>query len=115
MKSSSFRHSVQINRSRARILAVDRVLGAFRNGVLVSWCLTKYDGSIGTLQTNPDARRLGLASRLMTCVASALFEQQDKVICFVHFDNVASLGMVEKLGYRRTCVFDWVRQDSPDD
>jgi predicted GNAT family acetyltransferase len=75
---------------------------------LVSWCLTKYDGSIGTVFTKPEARKLGLATIVNSYVASKLFEQQDRIYCFVAHDNVASLKMLEKLGYHRICDTDWL-------
>jgi predicted GNAT family acetyltransferase len=82
--------------------------GAYRNEELISWSLTKYNGSIGTVFTKPEARGLGLATILNVRVASKLFEQQDRVHGFVAHDNIASLRMLEKLGYHRTCDVDWL-------
>jgi len=75
---------------------------------LISWSLTQYNGSVGTVFTKPEARRLGLATILNAYVASKIFEQQEQAYCFVAYDNIASLTMLEKLGYRRTCNVDWV-------
>ncbi|CAF1079535.1 unnamed protein product [Rotaria sordida] len=36
--------------------------GAYHNEQLVSWCLTRFDGSFGIVFTLPEFRRLGLAS-----------------------------------------------------
>jgi len=75
---------------------------------LISWSLTKYNGSVGTVFTKPEARGLGLATILNAYVASKIFEQQEQAYCFVAYDNIASLKMFEKLGYRRTCNVDWL-------
>ena len=89
------------------VLRCYRASGAYRNGELISWCLTKYDGSIGTAFTQPNARRLGLSSALCDLVASKVLEVQERVYCFVAQDNVASLGMLERLGYSPLCLMDW--------
>ena len=85
-----------------------RISGAYRDGELISWCLTKYDGSIGTVFTQPKARRLGLSSALNDLVASKLFEIQQRVYCFVAQDNAVSLRMFERLGYFPSCLMDWI-------
>jgi len=82
--------------------------GAYRDGKLISWCLTKFDGSIGTVFTKPEARGLGLATILMIHLLSKLFELQERAFCYIAHDNIASLRMFEKLGYHRTCDMDWL-------
>ena len=84
-----------------------RISGAYRDEQLISWCLTKYDGSIGTVFTQPNARRLGLASALCHLVTSELLNIQERVYCFVAQDNVASLSMLQGLGYSPVCLMDW--------
>jgi predicted GNAT family acetyltransferase len=70
--------------------------------------MTKYDGSVGTVFTKPEARKLGLSTILNFHVASKLFEKRERIHCFVAHDNIASNKMVEKLGYHRTCDVDWL-------
>jgi predicted GNAT family acetyltransferase len=89
-------------------VSIFAVKGAYRNEKLVSWCLTKYDGSVGTVFTKPEARKLGLATILNSYVASKLFEQQERIYCFVAHGNQTSLKMLGKLGYHQTCDLDWL-------
>lgn len=74
--------------------------GAYRDGELLSWALTKFDGSIGTVFTKPEARGLGLGTLVNFYVTSKLFEQgQQRAFCYIAPDNLASLRIFEKLGY----------------
>ncbi|CAF1180158.1 unnamed protein product [Rotaria sordida] len=45
--------------------------GAYHNKQLVSWCLTRFDGSFGAVFTLPEFRRLGLASLVSEIKASS--------------------------------------------
>ena len=82
--------------------------GAYRNEELLSWTLTKYDGSVGTAFTQSEARGLGLGTMVNFYLASKLFEQQEQIFCYVAHDNIASLKMIEKLGYYRSFDIDWL-------
>lgn len=72
--------------------------------------MTKYNGSIGTVFTKPEARGLGLATILNLYIASKLFEErkQERAYCYIAYDNIASLKTFEKLGYYRTYNIDWL-------
>ncbi|CAF4791023.1 unnamed protein product [Rotaria sp. Silwood1] len=82
--------------------------GAYRDGQLVSWCLTQFSGYFGMMFTLSEVRRLGIASLVNASLASELFKFQEHVFCYVLFGNKASYKMLEKLGYRQTCIIDWL-------
>lgn len=84
------------------------VIGAYRGNELLSWALTKYNGSVGSVFTKSEARGLGLGTITNLHVVSKLFEEQERSFCFVAHDNIASIKMLEKLGYRRVFDVDWL-------
>lgn len=87
---------------------IEFLLGAYRKNELLSWALTKYDASVGSVFTKPEARGLGLGTLTNLHVASKLLETQDRSFCFVAADNISSIKMVEKLGYHHVFNVDWL-------
>ncbi|CAF3740447.1 unnamed protein product [Rotaria sp. Silwood1] len=81
---------------------------AYRNGQLVGWCLTHFNGSFGMMFTLPEVRQLGVSAVGNVSLALELFKFQEHVFCFVLCENEASYKMLEKLGYRSTCIVDWI-------
>ena len=108
MKLNIFRHLVSRKKSSNLCILFFIPKGAYRDGQLISWCLTKFSGSIGTVFTTPEARGLGLATILNTRLLSKLFELQERAFCYISDDNIASLRVFEKLGFHKTCLMDWV-------
>ena len=84
------------------------ITGAYRNNELLSWALTKCDGSVGSVFTEAEARGLGLGTLTNLHLASKLFEKQERSFCFVAHDNIASIKMLKKLGYDRVFDADWL-------
>lgn len=82
--------------------------GAFRDGNLISWFVEQYPGCVGTLFTKPEERRHGLAALLNIHMAEKLLQQRERIYCFVLNNNTASLKLLQKLGYKKTCDVDWL-------
>lgn len=81
--------------------------GAYRHGRLVSWRLLQYNGSLGMAYTNNEERRQGLSSLLNIKLAEKVFQMQDHVFCTVLKNNMSSIELLTKLGYRPVCDEYW--------
>eukprot|EP00035_Acanthoeca_spectabilis_P037831 m.47738 g.47738 ORF g.47738 m.47738 type:complete len:288 (-) comp8881_c0_seq1:6668-7531(-) len=72
------------------------------DGTLVAWAVTRNDGSVGMLHTEPAHRKRGLASAVVTSIVAQLHWRSECPFFYVEEGNKGSELIAAKLGFEPT-------------
>jgi ribosomal protein S18 acetylase RimI-like enzyme len=90
---------------KATALDIGPYYGVWRDGRLVSMAgvrlMVDTIGEIGNVVTDPEYRRLGLASMAVAATTQALLDTGRRVLLHVFRSNPGAVALYERLGYRR--------------
>lgn len=81
------------------------------NGKLAGWALFHDDGAMGLLHVIDDFRRKGIAKALVVNLCQKVREKNEVPFTSVEPSNVASLSLIQSLGFENIGLIHWVKMD----
>jgi FR47-like protein. len=84
-------------------------LGIYENEKLVAWAITHDDGAIGFLNVLEDYRRKGYGMDVTVAMIKRLLELGQLPFVHIEEDNVKSMNLALKAGFRKDRRVHWIK------
>jgi 8-oxo-dGTP diphosphatase len=81
------------------------------NGKLAGWALFHDDGAMGMLHVVNEFRRKGIAKALVINLCKGLREKNEVPFTSVEPSNIASLTLIQSLGFENIGLIHWVKMN----
>ena len=90
-------------------LSKDISAGIVVNNKLVAWGFTHDDGALGFLHVHKDFRRKEYGLDILLGLIQMRKKEQKPIFGNIVPDNVTSINLVTKLGFKRDCTTSWIK------
>jgi len=84
-------------------------LGIPENGKLAAWAITHDDGAIGFLNVLEEYRGKGYGTSVTAAAVKKLLERGEVPFLHIEEDNMKSIGLALKTGFRRDKRIHWIK------
>ena len=90
-------------------LSKDISAGIFVNDILVAWGFTHDDGALGFLHVLENFRNKGYGTNILLGLIQMRKKAKKPVFGNIVSENIASINLVTKLGFKLNCKTSWIK------